>query len=198
MYGKYHKHSKEKSIAYKHNWLMFGRWEIMTLCKMCFILFLFLSGGCSELVVLGGHFYVSCVCTYCQLGHQLPFLKTVFSRRFVQQTALEDRNTVSLSQAKTQNSVQYKRSNFPKLRVLFCMQPIVCACITGPFSCWPVENLCQEWFNRQAKGCYTWKKKTGKDVSGKNNRIVHSVFVGAWDSWIAKCSLGKGTQGSRV
>ena len=103
---------------------------------------------------------------------------------------------LSLSQAKTQNSVQYKRSNFPKLRVLFCMQPIVCAYITGPFSCWSVENLCQEWFNRQGKGCYTWKKKTGKDVSGKNNRIVHNVFVGAWCSWIAKCNLGKGTQGS--
>ena len=43
MYGKYHKHSKEKGIAYKHNWLMFGRWEIMMLCKMCFFFFFYLE-----------------------------------------------------------------------------------------------------------------------------------------------------------
>ena len=195
MHGKYHKHSKEKCIAYKHNWFMFGRWEIMTLSKMCFILFFSIWRMFRTSTV--GRPFLCLLCAYCQLGHQLPFLKTVFSRRFVQQTALEDRNT-SLCQAKTQNGVQYKRSNFPKLRVLFCMQPIVCAYITGPFSCWPVEILCQEWFNRQDKGCYTWKNNIGKDVSGKNNRIVHNVFVGAWCSQIAKCKLGKGSQGSRV
>ena len=125
MYGKYHKHSKDKSIAYKHNWLMFGRWEIMTLCKMCFILFLFLSGGCSELVLLGGHFYVSCVCTYCQLGHQLPFLKTVFSRRFVQQTALEDRNTVSLSSKNAKpcsvKKIQFSQTQGSLLYAAYCV-----------------------------------------------------------------------------
>ena len=122
----------------------------------------------------------------------------LFKEIFIANSFGRQKYNTSLCQAKMQNSVQYKRSNFPELRVLFCMQPIVCAYITGPFSCWPVEILCQEWFNRQGKGCYTWKNNIGKDVSGKNNRIVHNVFVGAWCSWIAKCKLGKGTQASRV
>ena len=197
MYGKYHKHSKEKSIAYKHNWLMFGRWEIMMLCKMwCFFFFFYLEDVqnqyCWEAISMSlvSVHIVSKGTSY--HFSRLSFQGDLYSKQ------LWKIEILSLSQAKRQNSVQYKRSNFPKLRVLFCMQPIVCAYITGPFSCFPVEILCQQWFNRQGKGCYTWRKNIGKDVSGKNNRIVHNVFVGTWCSWITKYKLGKGTQCSRV
>lgn len=194
-------HPKEKSIAYKHNWIMFGRWEIMTYCKMCFVYFCFIR-GCSELVLFGRPF----LCLLCSvpavsqaLSHTISqdslFKEICIAKQFWKIEIL----SLSLKQ-KRKTVFSIKDPIFPNSGFSSVCSPY-CVCIYY----WALFMLvCGKFVVRngsigRVKAVTMEKEDWQRCVWGKNNRIVHSVFVGGgWDSWIAKCSLGKGTQGSRV
>ena len=108
IYGKYHKHSDKKDITCKCNWLMLGRWwDHMKLCEICYF-FLGLE-GCSELALLGDHFLCFlCFCTYCQQRHWLHFSRLSF-QGYLYSKQLWKIEILSLSEAKRQHTVQYKR-----------------------------------------------------------------------------------------